>query len=222
MAGQHLENDDAKLPPIHGYGRALCKRGHILVITLEMFVVAPPSSVVKCLWEVFVWGFGVLFLSCVCVSVCVRCRGCRSVGVCACVTWWSFYDRKVTPWQEKKVALERDGLWVCRKWRYRAATNLRLRSSPRQTKGQRGVLYTYIPIFEVRFPPTTYHSWPFISVMSNTITDNSNNERTFPRMTSGEYYGLPTQSFICMRLYMCTTIADIVLHMYRDVVYLLL
>jgi len=22
-------------------------------------VVAPPSSVVKCLWEVFVWGFGV-------------------------------------------------------------------------------------------------------------------------------------------------------------------
>jgi len=27
------------------------------------------SSVVKCLWEVFVWGFGALFLSCVCVSV---------------------------------------------------------------------------------------------------------------------------------------------------------
>jgi len=32
-------------------------------------VVAPPSSVVKCLWGVFIWGFGVLFLSCVCVSV---------------------------------------------------------------------------------------------------------------------------------------------------------
>jgi len=27
------------------------------------------SSVVKYSWEVFVWGFGVLFLSCVCVSV---------------------------------------------------------------------------------------------------------------------------------------------------------
>ena len=26
------------------------------------------SGVVKCLWEVFVWGFGVLFLSCVSVS----------------------------------------------------------------------------------------------------------------------------------------------------------
>jgi len=44
-------------------------------------VVAPPSSVVKCLWEVFVWGFGVLFLSCVCVGVggVVLCR-------CVCVT----------------------------------------------------------------------------------------------------------------------------------------
>ena len=28
-----------------------------------------PSSAVKSLWEVFVWGFGVLFLSCACVSV---------------------------------------------------------------------------------------------------------------------------------------------------------
>ena len=35
---------------------------------------APPSSVVKCLWEVFVWGFGVLFLSCVCVGGVVLCR----------------------------------------------------------------------------------------------------------------------------------------------------
>jgi len=45
-------------------------------------VVAPPSSVVKCLWEVLVWGFGVLFLSCVCASV----SGVLfSVGVCVCV-----------------------------------------------------------------------------------------------------------------------------------------
>jgi len=40
-------------------------------------VVAPPSSVVKCLWEVFVWGFGVLFLLCVSVSGMLF-----SVGVC--------------------------------------------------------------------------------------------------------------------------------------------
>ena len=45
-------------------------------------VVAPPSSVVKSLWEVFVWGFGVLFLSCVCVGVggVVLCR-----SLCVCV-----------------------------------------------------------------------------------------------------------------------------------------
>jgi len=36
-------------------------------------------SVVKCVWEVFVWEFGVLFLSCACVSV----SGVLfSVGVC--------------------------------------------------------------------------------------------------------------------------------------------
>jgi len=34
----------------------------------------------KCLWEVFVWGFGALFVSCVCVSGVVF-----SVGVCVCV-----------------------------------------------------------------------------------------------------------------------------------------
>ena len=40
-------------------------------------VVAPPSSVVKCLWEVFVWG--VVLVVCVCVSV----SGVLfSVGVC--------------------------------------------------------------------------------------------------------------------------------------------
>jgi len=42
---------------------------------LARTVVAPRSSVVKCLWGVFVWGVGVLFLSCACVCVCVcRCR----------------------------------------------------------------------------------------------------------------------------------------------------
>ena len=45
-------------------------------------VVAPPLSVVKCLSEVCVWGFGVLFLSCACVC---RCRGCCSLSVCVCV-----------------------------------------------------------------------------------------------------------------------------------------
>jgi len=44
-------------------------------------VVAPPSSVVKYLWEVFVCGCVVLFLSCACVSV----SGVLfSVGVCVC------------------------------------------------------------------------------------------------------------------------------------------
>jgi len=41
-------------------------------------IVAPPSSVVKCLWEAFV---GVFFLSCACVC---RCRGCCSLSVCVC------------------------------------------------------------------------------------------------------------------------------------------
>ena len=43
-------------------------------------VVAPPSSGVKCLWEVFVFGFGLLFLSCVCV-----CVGVGGVVLCRCV-----------------------------------------------------------------------------------------------------------------------------------------
>ena len=38
-----------------------------------------PSSVVKCLLVVFVWGFGVVYLSCACV-----CR-CRGVVLCRCV-----------------------------------------------------------------------------------------------------------------------------------------
>jgi len=44
----------------------------------------PPSSVVKCVWEVFVWEFGVLFLPCVCVGVGVLFSVC--VCVCVCVT----------------------------------------------------------------------------------------------------------------------------------------
>jgi len=44
-------------------------------------VVAAPSSVVQCLWEVFVWGF--VLVVCVCVSL----SGVLfSVGVCAPVT----------------------------------------------------------------------------------------------------------------------------------------
>jgi len=45
---------------------------------VALTVVAPPSSVDKCLWEVFVWGFGVLFLLCVCVGV-------GGVVLCRCV-----------------------------------------------------------------------------------------------------------------------------------------
>jgi len=44
-------------------------------------IVAPPSSVAKCLWKVFVWVFGVLFLPCVCVS---GSGVLFSVGVCVC------------------------------------------------------------------------------------------------------------------------------------------
>jgi len=67
--------------------RSLCCRRHLhpsVHTMLVRTVFAPPSSVVNCLWELFVWGFGVLFLSCVCVCVC-RCRGCCSLSVCACV-----------------------------------------------------------------------------------------------------------------------------------------
>jgi len=54
--------------------------------TIDVSLFAPhlftPPCVVKCVWEVFVWGFVVLFLSFVCVSV----SGVNpfSVGVCAC------------------------------------------------------------------------------------------------------------------------------------------
>jgi len=54
-----------------------------LDVSREDLQVCSPSSVVKCLWGVFVWGFGVLFLSCVCVGVggVVHCR-----CVCVCAT----------------------------------------------------------------------------------------------------------------------------------------
>jgi len=57
--------------------------------TSHAHLVFTPSSVVKCLWGVFVWGFGVLFLSCVyrgccSLSMCV-CRGCCSLSMCVCV-----------------------------------------------------------------------------------------------------------------------------------------
>jgi len=55
---------------------------------LARTVVAPPSSVVKCLWGVFAWGFGVVFLSCVCRC---RCRGCCSLLVCVCVCVTCFF-----------------------------------------------------------------------------------------------------------------------------------
>jgi len=50
------------------------------VTCFSLGITLAPSIVVKCLWEVFVWGFGVLFLSCVCVSGVVF-----SVGVCGWV-----------------------------------------------------------------------------------------------------------------------------------------
>ena len=57
-------------------------RPHTRACEVTRTVVAPPSSAIQCLWGVFVWGFGVLFLSCVCVSV----SGVLfSVGVCVCV-----------------------------------------------------------------------------------------------------------------------------------------
>jgi len=69
-------------------GRALSVLWRAAIHTLVLFtqvartVVAPPSSVVKCLWEVLVWGFGVVFLSCACVSV----SGVLfSLSLCVCV-----------------------------------------------------------------------------------------------------------------------------------------
>ena len=52
---------------------------YLLEAPVARTVVAPPSIVVQCLWGVFVWGFGVLFLSCACVS-----RVLFSLCVCVC------------------------------------------------------------------------------------------------------------------------------------------
>jgi len=51
-------------------------------LSTQMHPMTNGTALVKCLWEVFVWGFGVLFLSCVCVPA----SGVLfSVGVCVCV-----------------------------------------------------------------------------------------------------------------------------------------
>jgi len=46
----------------------------------DRLTVAPTSSVVKCVWEVFISVSGMLFLSCVCV-----CVGVGGVVPCPCV-----------------------------------------------------------------------------------------------------------------------------------------
>jgi len=67
--------DQESTRPVHTFIHRYPNRVH------SRTVVAPPSSVVRCVWEVFVWGFGVLFLSCVRVSV----SGVLfSIGVCVC------------------------------------------------------------------------------------------------------------------------------------------
>jgi len=49
---------------------------NLYIAEVARTVVAPPSSVVKCLWEVFVWG--VVLVVCVCVGV-------GGVVLCWCV-----------------------------------------------------------------------------------------------------------------------------------------
>ena len=50
------------------------------IFKIAVFV-APPSSVVKCLWEVFVWGFLLV------VRVCVPVSGVFSLSVCPVWVW---------------------------------------------------------------------------------------------------------------------------------------
>jgi len=66
--------------PRRTVGISSLQAGHGLEPRTPRTVVAAPSSVVKCLWEVFVWG--VVLVVCVCVC---RCRGCCSLSVCVCV-----------------------------------------------------------------------------------------------------------------------------------------
>ena len=58
-------------------------------------VVAPPSSVVKCLWEVFVLGvWGVVLVVCVSVSGVLF-----PVGVCVCDLFLFFTDGRQSGWR---------------------------------------------------------------------------------------------------------------------------
>jgi len=60
---------------------ALCKSKSMAEMSASAatcFMYHMLASVVKCLWEEFVWGFGVVFLSCVCVGV-------GGVVLCRCV-----------------------------------------------------------------------------------------------------------------------------------------
>ena len=69
------------------------KKETFIPTILARAVVAPTSSVVKCLREVFVWG--VVLVVCVCVGVggVVLCR-----CVCVCVTCWClYYSRNSEP-----------------------------------------------------------------------------------------------------------------------------
>ena len=76
--GPHRSEEYRREVRVEGYYRLAFPRDSF-TSKLSRTVVAPPSSVVKCLWEVFVWGLG-------------RCS-CRvsgvllSVGVCVCVTY---------------------------------------------------------------------------------------------------------------------------------------
>jgi len=71
-SGSQLSHSHLSLPPTLTSARPPTRAWEV-----ERTVVAPPSSVVKCLCGVFVWGFGVLFLLCV--------RGVVSLLVCVCV-----------------------------------------------------------------------------------------------------------------------------------------
>ena len=59
-----------------------CRGGVLcLCVCVTCFSFSPRINPIKCLWEVLVWGFGVLFLLFVCVSV----SGVLfSVVVCVC------------------------------------------------------------------------------------------------------------------------------------------
>jgi len=58
----------------------VCACACVSLFVVCVLVDLRPSCVVKCLWGVFVWGFGVLFSSCVCVGV-------GGVVLCRCVCW---------------------------------------------------------------------------------------------------------------------------------------